>query len=93
METTLHIHVDIPAQITETAQNNDITCSGMIFILVQWIMRDIINRNRIGKMIGYQSKHKPEKRHIFHIQIRQDMYECWLDPRKMLKMSVSLILA
>jgi transcription antitermination factor NusG len=39
------------------------------------------------------NRRRPEKWRVFYAQVREDVYEYWLDLRKLLKMSVSLILA
>jgi hypothetical protein len=44
-------------------------------------------------MVQYQGRRSSPEWRVFHIQVREDMYEYWLDLRKLLKMSVSLILA
>ena len=93
METTLNIHADILKQIARAAQANGISLSEMIVLLIQKATADIANPGRVGRMVQYQGKRSPREWHVFHVQVREDMYEYWLDLRKLLKMSVSLILA
>jgi hypothetical protein len=93
MKTTLHIRNDILDQIKSAAKTNNISCSEIIFLLIKKITADIPNPGKIGRMVKYQNRGRPEDWHKFHVQIREDMYEYWLDLRKLLKMSVSLILA
>src|SRR3990172_3609520 len=93
METTLNIHADILEQIAKAAQANGMSCSEIIVLLIQRVMKDISEPERIGRLVKYQDRHMPEEWHVFHIQVREDAYEYWLDLRKLLKMSVSLILA
>jgi len=93
METTLNIHADILKQIARAAQANGISLSEMIALLIQKVTADIANPGRIGRMVQYQGRRSSSEWRVFHIQVREDMYEYWLDLRKLLKMSVSLILA
>ena len=93
METTLNISADILEQIARAAQTRSISCSEMIVLLIQKATADIANPGRIGRMVKYQDRRTSPEWRIFHVQVREDMYEYWLDLRKLLKMSVSLILA
>ena len=56
-------------------------------------MNDMSSPQRIGKMVQYQQSRNTSEWHTFHFQVRVDEYEYFLDLRKLLKMSVSLILA
>ena len=93
METTLNIRVDILEQIAGAAISKGISCSEMIVLLIQKVTVDIADPGRIGRMVQYQGRRSSHDWRVFHVQIREDMYEYWLDLRKLLKMSVSLILA
>ena len=93
MKTTLNIRIDILEQIAKAADFNKISCSGMIILLIQKVMADISDPGRLGRMVQYQGRARRDEWHVFHIILREDMYEYWLDARKLLKMSVSLILA
>ncbi len=65
----------------------------MIVFLIQKMMSNITDPGRIGRMVQYQEKRDPSEWRVFHVRVREDVYEYWLDLRKLLKMSVSLILA
>ena len=93
METTLNIGTDVLEQITRAAQANGISCSEMINFLINKVMGDNKDPVRLGRMVQYQNRRRSEEWHVFHVQVREDIYEYWLDLRKLLKMSVSLILA
>jgi hypothetical protein len=93
METTLNMRTDISEKITLAAHARGISCSDMIAILIKKVMDDISNPVRIGKMVQYQDRRNSDEWHTFHLQVREDEYEYFLDLRKLLKMSVSLILA
>ncbi len=93
METTLNIHTDILEQINRAAQLRCISRSDMIVVLIKRIMDDVSNSVRFGRMIRYQERSCPDTWHTVHVQLRPDDYEYLLDLRRLLKMSVSLILA
>ena len=93
METTLNIRADILEQIARAAQANGVSLSEMIVLLIQKATADIANPGRIGSMVQYQGRRSSSEWRVFHVQVREDRYEYWLDLRKLLKMSVSLILA
>lgn len=56
-------------------------------------MEDITEPVRIGKMVQYQSRRNPDEWHAFHVNLRMDDYEYFMDMKKLLKMSISLMLA
>ncbi len=93
MKTTLNIRLDILALIDKAAHASGISRTELILELIQKIASDIAEPGQIGKMIKYQARRNPEDWHKFHVTIREDMYEYWLDMRKLMKMSVSAILA
>src|SRR5271157_5384356 len=93
METTLNIRIDILEQIKKAAEDKGISYSEMIFLLMTKVTNDVGMPGKIGRLIQYQIRRRPEDWHVFHVNVREDMYEYWLDLRKLLKMSVSLILA
>jgi len=93
MKTTINIQINIFEQIVEAAKTHGISSSEMILLLINKIAADIAIPEKIGSLVKYQTRRKPKDWHVFHVQVREDMYEYWLDLRKLLKMSVSLILA
>jgi hypothetical protein len=93
METTLNIHGDVLEKITLAARSWGISRSAMIVFLLKKTMNDISNPGRFGSLVRYQERGGAGERHAFHIRLRVDDYEYLLDLRKLLKMSVSLILA
>ena len=92
METTLNIRADVLVLIARAAQANRISCSGMISRLMAKAAAGA-GPVRTGCMVQYQSRLSSPAWRVFHVQVREDEYEYWLDLRKVLKMSVSLILA
>ncbi len=93
METTLNIHADILEKINRAARLRCTSRSGMIIVLIKRIMDDVPNSVRFGRMVRYQKRNRPDVWHTVHVQLRMDDYEYLLDLRRLLKMSVSLILA
>jgi hypothetical protein len=93
METTLNIHNDVLLLIEEAAQVLGISRSALITIIIKKLMDDIQNPAQLGTLVRYQGRSGQEDWHTFHIKLRMDDYEFFLDLRKLLKMSVSLILS
>lgn len=93
METTLNVHVGILKQITRAAESKGISRSDLIIILIKKVMDENWKTVNLGRMVKYQGKSGLENWHLFHLKLRDDDYEYFLDLRKLLKMSVSLILA
>jgi hypothetical protein len=93
METTLNIHIDILRKITMAAGSLGISRSELITLLIKKMMDDITDPGRLGSMVQYQERSSPDCWRVFHLQVGFDDYEYFIDLRKLLKMSVSLILA
>ncbi len=93
MNTTINIHSEILDKISVAARERGISRSAMIIMLVKQSMPNIADPGRLGSLVRYQEKRKRDDWHVFHIKLRADDYEYLLDLRKLLKMSVSLILA
>ncbi len=93
MHTTLNIRNDIFQRIEKAAKIHKKSSPEMIYLLLEKFGADIPNSGKIGVLVQYQTRRNPEDWHRHHVKVREDMYEYWLDMRKLLKMSVSLILA
>lgn len=93
METTLNINSDLLEKLVRAARSENKSRSEFIIMLIKKSMDDISNPGRMGTMVRYQKRHKTHEWRRIHLQIRIDDYEYFLDLRKLLKMSVSLILA
>ncbi len=65
----------------------------MMVMVLKEVMTEVTGPVRYGKLICYQEQSTPDTWHRFHLQLREDDYEFLLDLRKLLKMSVSCILA
>jgi hypothetical protein len=93
MQTTLNMRVDILKKITAQARARGVSRSEMIMFLLKMTMDDVTDPGRFGSMVQYQERGMPGRWHAFHIKLRVDDYEYLLDLRRLMKMSVSLILA
>jgi hypothetical protein len=93
MKTTLNVHVDVMNKIIFAAELQGISSSQMIVILLKQALDRVGNPDCLGKLVQYQKRSSPEMWHPFHIKWKPDEYEYFQDMRKLLKMSVSLILA
>ncbi|HOT44058.1 MAG TPA: hypothetical protein PLM53_08420 [Spirochaetota bacterium] len=93
METTINVHLDILNQITGAAKALGISRSELIVILLKKAMDDAARPDCLCKLVKYQQRRKPHEWHRFHLAVRPDDYEYFLDLKKLLKMSVSLILS
>lgn len=93
METTLYIHSDILEKINYAARIRRTSRSDMIVMLLREVMIDMPDPAGAGKMVQYQKKGRDNEWHRVHVSLRMDEYEYFLDLRRFMKMSVSLILA
>ncbi|MBN2160913.1 MAG: hypothetical protein JW807_16100 [Spirochaetes bacterium] len=93
METTLNVHVEILEQVSAAAKAAGISRSRMIAVLIKKAMDDITDPMRMGSLVRYQERRRPEEQRPISVQLRVDEYEYFQDLRRLRKMSVSLILA
>jgi hypothetical protein len=93
LKTTINIATDVFNRIVAAAVIQGISRSDMINYLIKKVMDDIPEPVRLGTMVQYQARRAPACWHVFHLQLREDDYEYFLDLRKLLKMSVSCILS
>lgn len=93
METTINMDIYILKAVTRAARRKGVSRSGMIMLLMKEVMNEVTSPARYGRLICYQERSDPERWHRFHLLVREDDYEFLLDLRKLLKMSVSRILA
>ncbi len=93
METTINIHIDVLKIIACAADAKGLSRSKIIHTLLKKVMVKSSEVLRMGRLVQYQEKHPPDEWHTFHIVLREDEYEYFMDLKKLLKMSISLILA
>ncbi len=93
METTLNIRDDIFERVLPASRSTGISGSELIVILIKKVMADMSNAGHMGRLVQYQERRGKDQWQRFHIYLRAYDYEYFLDMRKLLKMSVSKILA
>ncbi|MBN2078298.1 MAG: hypothetical protein JW838_04990 [Spirochaetes bacterium] len=93
METTLYIRQDLLKKINAAASANGVSRSKIILSLMARVVEDTRDPVMHGTLVSYQGRSNAEDWHRFHLKVRADEYEYLLDLRKLLKMSVSKILA
>jgi len=93
METTLNLRPDISNMIAIAARRKGVSRSEIILTLLKKVMDDISDPGRMGRMVKYQERREKTEWVKFHLVLRVDEYEYLLDLKKLLKMSVSLMLA
>jgi hypothetical protein len=93
VETTVLIRIDLLNRIAKAAQSRGISRSRLIIILLMKIMKEPPHTPRLGRLVEYQARRDGYDLHPFHISFKEDENEYFQDLRKLLKMSLSLILA
>jgi hypothetical protein len=93
MITTINMRADVLTRIAKAAHVRGISRSEMIVILAKRIMNDLPYPAPVGMMVQYQKRIQPPNWRKFHLRVREDEYEYLLDLRKLLKMSVSLLIS
>ncbi|HOD15623.1 MAG TPA: hypothetical protein PK307_08465 [Spirochaetota bacterium] len=93
MDTTLNIHADILVKIAETALAKGINRREMIVVLLNKIMGETRHSVRTGRLVQYQKRRPRGEWRRVHARFEADEYEYFLDLRKLMKMSLSHILA
>ncbi len=93
METTLNIRHDILMKINQASASYGVSRMKIIIALIKMTMDDSKRPFMLGSMVRYQERAGADEWHRFHLILRVDDYEYFLDLRKFLKMSVSKILA
>jgi hypothetical protein len=93
IETTINIGKPSLEKINRTSLLSGKSRTEIIIMLIKHVMRDSRKQVRCGRRVQYQDRKDESTWHIFHLQLRPDDYEYFLDLRKLFKMSVSLILA
>jgi len=93
IETTLYIKTDLLKAIDEAAIAMAIPRSRLVSIL---LLKYINNKQAGGKSftpLQYQKKNHGEQFTTKHIYLRKDIYELWVDVRKLFKLSASHLIA
>jgi hypothetical protein len=93
IETTLNIQVSIKNSIILAAHRSGISCSEIILSAMKFMMKEIDRGARIGTRLKYQKRREQGEWDCIHVLLRPEEYEYFLDMRKLMKMSVSYIVA
>ncbi|HPI23218.1 MAG TPA: hypothetical protein PLE73_08470 [Spirochaetota bacterium] len=93
MDTSIHIRTDVMSQISRAAHAKGIPRSRLITQLLYAVMKHAPERLRTGRLVKYQQRAAPDDWRVFHITLSEDDYEYVLDLRKIMKMSLSHIVA
>lgn len=93
VETTMNIRREVLDKITDAASSVNLSKSEIISIILVRFSKGCNNKSRIFSTVRYQQASSTRSFHRLHVVISNDIYEKCLDMRKLLKMSVSYILA
>jgi hypothetical protein len=93
IETTINIQVDTLMKISEATRLTGKSMTAIITHLMKYVMDVRQEQICCGKRVRYQERNTAGTWHVLHVKLRPDEYEYLLDLRKLLKMSVSLILS
>ena len=93
MDTTLNIHADISRKIAGTMLSMGIRRSELVVLLLHRIMDETGHSVRMGRLVQYQKRRPKHEWRRIHVFVEADEYECFLDMRKLMKLSLSHILA
>ncbi|MFC1670902.1 hypothetical protein ACFL20_10965 [Spirochaetota bacterium] len=93
IETTLNINIEKMKMLKKASCFTGESMSKIIIILLKKIMTDNRIKANINRSIKYQKKDNINNWHRFHIYLRENDYEYFLDLRKIYKMSVSHLLS
>jgi len=93
IETTLYVHRSILNTLSTRAAKTGISRTSIINHLMQRVMKDDKRMIKTCSRVQYQKRDRKEYWTRIHIFLNEYEYEYYLDLRKFLKMSVSLILA
>lgn len=93
ISTTINIHTDVLFKITFAAGLLDISKKDIIVMLMMRMMKDQHAFERYFTTVRYQPDDAKDKWHCFHVRLKADVNEYFVDLRKLCKCSVSCLLA
>ena len=93
IETTININKDILENITKVSRIIGKSRTDTIVMLLKKVMKTDGGKACIHRRIKYQESRDRREWHTLHISFSGDEYEYFLDLRKLLKMSLSYIVA
>ena len=93
MKTTINMNRHNLARITAAAEILGTDRASVIRELMAYLTQDLPRFRHFFSSVHYQDRDLPENWKVFHITLSSGEYELFLDLRKLLKMSVSLLVA
>lgn len=93
METTLNINIHVLGKIRNAALLRRINLNGIIVFTLKKIMDEASRSVKMGRLVQYQRRCSHHEWRRVHVRFEADEYEYFLDLRKLMKMSLSLILS
>jgi hypothetical protein len=93
METTLNINIHVLGKIRNAALLRGINITGIIVLILKKTMDETSRSVKTGRLVQYQGRCSHHEWRRVHVRFEADEYEYFLDLRKLMKMSLSLILS
>ncbi len=93
IDTTVYIKVDLLTKIAEISAIHAISISEIISILIHKTLKNCSIKAKLFNSIKYQKTGDDILWHTLHVSFSEDVYEKALDLRKVMKMSVSFLIA
>ncbi len=93
IETTINIKYDLLAKIADVATSQSISINRIITILIDKMLKRCPIQAKLFNTVKYQETKDDIIWHTLHVSFNEDVYEKALDLRKVMKMSVSFIVA
>lgn len=93
IDTSIYIKFDFLIRLNEAVVCLNISVNKIITLLLLKVRNDKCSELQLFKSVCYQKGDEFTKWHCLHISLEHDVYETAIDLRKVLKMSVSLVIA
>ncbi len=93
IDTTIYIKLDLVYKLTESSSNNGIPINKIIVILINKLLSNCSIKATLFNTVKYQKSGNDIVWHKLHVSFSPDVYEKALDLRKLMKMSVSYLIA
>jgi hypothetical protein len=93
VETTVNIGVSEYDALAEAMAQTGATRSGMISVMLKHLAAGLKGRGAAWGRVKYQDRRPGEEWRRLHVRLGSDEYEFFLDLKKVVKMSVSLLIA
>ena len=93
IDTTININIDLLNRIKNASAVLNVSRSELVSFLVKKVMRKKKFPVKMCSRVRYQDRKNPIIWRRVHVYLFPDLYECCLDLRKVLKMSVSYVIA